>query len=170
MEILAVNKSKSESKFFKILEFVSGFVYIFVLAIGLILLTVKVFFLDSGSIGLGYWLLAVGLFLGYMSIFVLDNYIRLYNSVETISIQGDNLVIECTNSILRRRKTIPLSTIQNVKMYCGSTSKITIPDTLRVIYGRKHRYRFGIYMSDEQRRLLAKRILDFANQAIVNKD
>lgn len=52
--ILAVNKSKSESKFFKILEFISGFVYIFVLAIGLILLSVKVFFLDSGSIGLGF--------------------------------------------------------------------------------------------------------------------
>lgn len=91
---------------------------------------------------------AVTLFCIYMFLFVLDNHLRLFHAQEAITIQGDALVIDCTGSFLRRHKSIPLTSIRRIEHYDGSRgSRLTVPDTLRVRYGRHGRYRFALNMS-----------------------
>ena len=98
-------------------------------------------------IGLAF-MAAVTLFCIYMFLFVLDNHLRLFHAQETITIQGDALVIDCTGSFMRRHKSIPLTSIRRIEHYDGSRgSSLTVPDTLRVRYGRRGRYRFAINMS-----------------------
>ena len=105
--------------------------------------------LKQGDTPIGLvFMAAVTLFCAYMFLFVLDNHLRLFHAQETISIQGDALVVDCTRSFLRRHKCIPLTSIRRIEHYDGSTgSSLTVPDTLRVRYGRHSRYRFAINMS-----------------------
>ena len=111
---------------------------------------------------------AVFLFCTYMFFFVLDNHIRLFHAKETISIQGDALVIDCTGSFLRRHKSIPLTSIRWIEHYDGSRgSRLTVPDTLRVYYGRHSRYRFAINMSYGDSSQLAKEIMRQVNKNII---
>lgn len=111
------------------------------------------------------FLTAVLLFCLYMFLFVLDNYLRLFHARETVSVQGDALVIDCTNSFMRRHKTIQLSSIRRVEHYNGSHgSSLTIPDTLRVYYGRHSRYRFAINMSYSDSSQLAKEIMKYIHK------
>lgn len=109
----------------------------------------------DSPIGLAF-MTAVALFCIYMFLFVLDNHLRLFHAQETITIQGDALVIDCTGSFLLRHKSIPLTSIHQIEHYDGSRySRLTVPDTLRVRYGRHGRYRFAINMShDDSSRLL----------------
>lgn len=101
----------------------------------------------DSPIGLAF-MTAVALFCIYMLLFVLDNHLRLFYARETISIQGDALVVDCTSSFLRRHKSIPLTSIRRIEHYDGSRgSALAVPDTLRVRYGRHGRYRFAINMS-----------------------
>ncbi len=101
----------------------------------------------------------------YMFFFVLDNNIRLFHSQETIKIQDDNLVLECTRSFMRRYKSIPLSSIRQVEHYDGSRgSSLTVPDTLRIRYGRHGRYRFAINMSYNDSSRLAKKIMSHVDK------
>lgn len=103
-----------------------------------------------------------------MFFFVLDNHIRLFHAEETISIQRDTLVIDCTNSFLRRHKSIPLSSINRVEHYNGSRgSALTVPDTLRVYYGNHSRCRFAINMSYGDSSQLAKEIMKQVNKNII---
>lgn len=105
------------------------------------------------------------LFCSYMFFFVLDNHLRLFHAEETISVQGDALVIDCPNSFMRRHKSIPLSTIRRIEHYNGSRgSSLTVPDTLRVYYGRHSRYRFAINMSYYDSSHLAKEIMKHADK------
>lgn len=111
------------------------------------------------------FLTAVLLFCLYMFLFVLDNHLRLFHARETVSVQGDALVIDCTNSFMRRHKSIPLSSIRRVEHYNGSHgSSLTIPDTLRVHYGRHSRYRFAINMSYSDSSQLAKEIMKYVHK------
>lgn len=103
-----------------------------------------------------------------MFFFVLDNHIRLFHAKETITIQGDALVIDCTGSFLRRHKSIPLASIRRIEHYDGSRgSRLTVPDTLRVYYGRHSRYRFAINMSYGDSSQLAKEIMRQVNKNII---
>lgn len=111
------------------------------------------------------FLTAVLLFCLYMFLFVLDNHIRLFHAQETISVQGDALVIDCTKSFMRRHKSIPLSSIRRVDHYDGSRgSSLTVPDTLRVYYGNHSRYRFAINMTYSDSSQLAKEIMKFVHK------
>ena len=164
METLAVNKSASMTKFDKLIDLFCGLMIVG--STGLTAnLTVKIFFFEGGDLVAGLFSLAATLFCGYMTLFFFDNYMRCNYAVETISVQDGDLVIECTKSLLRKFKRIPLSSIHSVEMYDGTYSfKISFPDKLRVRYGDGRRYRFGIDMTDKKRKALAKKIMDIAGK------
>ena len=166
METLAVNKSASRPLIDKISDLFSGLVLVACVAMTAYI-SIKVFFFEGGDPLAGMITLAATLFCGYMSLFSFDNYMRCNYSVETISVQNGMLVIECTNSILRKCKHIPLSSIHSVEMYDGTSSfRISLPDKLRVRYGDGRRYRFGIDMTDKKRQALADKIMDIRDKCL----
>ncbi|MBR5028772.1 MAG: hypothetical protein IKX51_06100 [Bacteroidales bacterium] len=84
---------------------------------------------------------------------------------ETVSVQYETLVIECSGCIFRRRrKEIPLSTIRKVELYESGRwwLRCTYPESLRVVYSGTHTYRFGICMAPEERDKLAETITELA--------
>lgn len=163
METLAINKSAEESLFIKILEILGGLVNV-ALTVFLIWVSIHVIRTDAAPLGVKVEMVALSILLFYCCIFYYDNYMRSFHAVETIGIHDGMLVIECTNSLLRGRKSIPLTSIRRVEKYRGSTAHLTIPDTLRVRYGRR-RYRFGINMTDVQRTTLANTIMELAKSS-----
>lgn len=144
---LAVNGPQKCPIWEKILDSLPPFLmlYVVIMMIFVIVTTAKQ---NDADLIIWTFYTAVFLFCTYMFFFVLDNHIRLFHAKETISIQGDTLVIDCTGSFLRRHKSIPLTSIRRIEHYDGSRySRLTVPDTLRVRYGRHGRYRFAINMS-----------------------
>ena len=168
MEILSVNKSPEMAGIHKVLDFIGCLIPV-PLIVFLFWADVKILFFDGGDIVAGVILLCALLLLAYLCLFSFDNYMRYYYAEENVYVQDGNLVIKCTNSILRRHKSIPLSSIRNVihnKFYNATP----IPDTLRVIYGSGRRYRFGIHMSDGQQKMLIAKIMELTgNVASQNK-
>lgn len=132
MEKLAVNKSASRPLIDKISDLFSGLVLV-ACVVMTAYVTIKIFFFEDGDPFAGMVALAATLFCGYMSLFFFDNYMRCNYAVETISVQDGDLVIECTKSLLRKFKRIPLSSIHSVEMYDGTHAfRISLPDKLRV--------------------------------------
>ena len=99
-----------------------------------------------------------------MGLFILDNYLRSRRAVETAWIPNETLIIECHNCIFRRRKEIPLSSIQSVEPISESIGGVYYradrPERLRIIYSHRRHYRFGLCMTDTDREALAKKIMD----------
>lgn len=162
--ILAVNGSKKCPTWERILDTLPSFTMLFVNV-----MVVYVFAKMAGQEDASFFTLAFPsatlLFCAYMFLFVLDNHIRLFHAEETISVQGDALVIDCTMSFMRRHKSIPLSSTRRVEHYDGSRgSSLTVPDTLRVYYGRHSRYRFAINMTYSDSSQLAKEIMKFVHK------
>ena len=106
------------------------------------------------------------LFAVYGGLVYLNKYLRWNRTTETISVQHETLVIECSGCIFHRKKEIPLSAIRRVETYNGRTLWLfgRLPETLRVVYSNSRRYRFGLCMTDAQRDALAKKITDLANR------
>ena len=98
----------------------------------------------------------------------LDNYLRWRRAVETVWVHQNRLIIECRKCIFRRWKEIPLSSIQNVEPHHDTVGALYYrndrPETLRIVYSGKRHYRFGICMTDEDRDVLAKKIMDLATR------
>ena len=162
--ILAVNGPKKCPIWEKILDSLPPFLMLFVV-IMMIFVIVTTAKQNDADLIIWTFYTAVFLFCTYMFFFVLDNHIRLFHAQETISIQGDALVIDCINSFMRRHKSIPLSSIRRVDHYDGSRgSSLTVPDTLRVYYGRHSRYRFAINMTYSDSSQLAKEIMKFVHK------
>ena len=159
MKILAKNKAPKGTGVFDVLHFIVSLLIIIPLTVILLWLVVLILFFDEGDIAAGIILLSVTIFLIYMSLFFSDNYIRYYHAEETISVQSKSLVIDCTHSILRRHKSIPLTAIRTIKRNPSFNAIQTpVPDTLQVIYGKRRRYRFGIHMTVGQQDILKKKI------------
>lgn len=109
--------------------------------------------------GLGYFFLAVTLLPIFSLLSCLDVYLRWERARETVSVQYETLVIECSGCIFRRRrKEIPLSTIRRVESWESGN----YPETLRVVYSDSHTYRFGICMAPDYRDKLADTIDELA--------
>ena len=162
--ILAVNGPSKCSSLERFLDSLPPFLMLAVTAMLVFVLATIVRQGDATLFTLAF-ITAVLLFCLYMFVFVLDNHIRLFHAQETISVQGETLVIDCTKSFMRRHKSIPLSSIRRVEHYDGSRgSRLTVPDTLRVYYGRHSRYRFAINMSYNDSSLLAQEIMKFAHK------
>ena len=162
--ILTVNGPKKCPLWEKILDSFPPPTMLFVITV---MIQVIVTLAKQNETNLILWTFYTACFMfgAYMFFFVLDNHLRLFHAEETISIQGDTLVIDCTNSFMRRHKSIPLSSITRVEHYNGSRgSSLTIPDTLRVYYGRHSRYRFAINMSYSDSSQLAKEIMKHVNK------
>ena len=116
------------------------------------------------------WILFVPLIIMFVSVglFRLDNYLRWRRAVETVWVHQDRLIIECRKCIFRRWKEIPLSSIQNVEPHYYTVGALYYqnyrPETLRIVYSGKRRYRLGICMTDEDRDALAKKIMDLVTR------
>ena len=116
------------------------------------------------------WILFVPMIvlLVFAGLLRLDNYLRWRRAVETVWVHQDRLIIECRKCIFRRWKEIPLSSIQNVEPHCYTVGALYYqnyrPETLRIVYSGKRRYRLGICMTDEDRDALAKKIMDLATR------
>ena len=159
-KVLATNGPYKCPTWERILDSTPPF-YMFLTNVMLIVLLVII--LKQGDTNLFVWtsLLTVFFFSIYMFLFVLDNHFRLFHSKEIVSIKDDALVIDCSNSFLRRYKSIPLSSIRQIEHYNGSRgSSLHVPDTLRVHYGRHSRYRFAINMQYRDSCQLAKEIMN----------
>jgi len=114
--------------------------------------------LPSDRNALGYIVLAVAILPMFSCLFSLDIYLRWERARETVSVQYETLIIECSGCIFRRRrKEIPLSTIRRVES-CESG----YPERLRVVYSGTHSYCFGICMAPEERDKLADTITELA--------
>lgn len=74
-------------------------------------LSVKTLFFGDGPISAGLFLLCPTLLFVYTSVYHADCTMRYFNVEETISIQDGCLVIECTHTLFRIRKRIPLTGI-----------------------------------------------------------
>ena len=161
---LAVNGPKKCPIWEKILDSLPPFLMLFVVIMMIFVIVTTAKQNDADLIIWTFYTTAF-LFCLYMFLFVLDNHIRLFHAQETISIQGDALVIDCIKSFMRRHKSIPLSSIRRVDHYDGSRgSSLTVPDTLRVYYGRHSRYRFAINMTYSDSSQLAKEIMKFVHK------
>lgn len=115
--------------------------------------------LPSDRNALGYIALAVAILPIFSCLFSLDIYLRWERARETVSVQYETLVIECSGCIFRRRrKEIPLSTIRRVESWESGN----YPETLRVVYSDSHTYRFGICMAPDDRDKLADTIDELA--------
>lgn len=106
--------------------------------------------------GVFYLLVIAGCFF-FLSLWAIDICMRWRRAVETISVQGKNLVIECQGGIFRRKKIIPLSTIRRVSIprwfYVYD-----VPETLRVYYSGWRFYDFGLCVENPD--ALAKKIMN----------
>lgn len=168
MVILAQNKGKGISRkaLSDLIWSMSGVVDSIVLCVLLVGMSVYCFItLPSDRNTLGYIFLAVTLLPIFSLLSCLDVYLRWERARETVSVQYETLVIECSGCIFRRRrKEIPLSTIRRVEL-CESDVlwlRGIYPDRLRVVYSGTHTYRFGICMSPEDRDKLADTITQLA--------
>ena len=162
--ILAVNGPQKCPIWEKILDSLPPFLMLFVV-IMMIFVIVTTAKQNDADLIIWTFYTAVFLFCTYMFFFVLDNHIRLFHAQETITIQGDNIVINCTNSFMRRHKSIPLSSIRRVDHDDRRISKKnTVPDTLRVYYGRHSRHRSAINMTYSHRSHWAKEIMKFVHK------
>ena len=116
------------------------------------------------------WILFVPMIalLVFAGLLRLDNYLRWRRAVETVWLHQDKLIIECRRCIFRRWKEIPLSSIQNVEPHRDAVGALYYqndrPETLRMVYSGKRRYRFGLCMTDKERDDLAKKIMDLATR------
>ena len=114
---------------------------------------------------LWYIYLAISLFCAFYGLLYWDDYLRWERARETVSVQYETLVIECSGCIFRRRrKDIPLSTIRKVELYESGRWWLwcTYPERLRVVYSGTHTYRFGICMTPKDREKLAETITELA--------
>ena len=98
-----------------------------------------------------------GCFFFYLSLWAIDICMRWRRAVETISVQGKNLVIECQGGIFRRKKIIPLSTIRRVGIRRWFYV-YEVPETLRVYYSGWRFYDFGLCVENPD--ALAKKIMN----------
>ena len=157
MKLRVKNKAAEKSGISPIPELIWGSALI-VVALYYCFVSVKTLFFGDGPISAGLFLLCPTLLFVYTSVYHADCTMRYFKAEETISIQDGCLVNECTHTLFRRRKRIPLSAIRDIKPYTNHT-RFPIPDTLRGYYGHDRRYRFGIFMTPGQADELAKRIL-----------
>lgn len=158
--ILAVNKAKNNKRKY------SGDYNNERVLCGFICTLVLFFYIVFSTHSVGFWLMTVMLSLvalfTIIAIMRLDNYLRWYRGIETVSVQHEILVIECKGSVFRRKKEIPLSTIRRVETYDG---KGDVPDTLCVVYSNST-YRFGIGLDDQKRDELARKITILKDQYV----
>ena len=165
MVILAKNKGKGMSGD-NLLSFRWHFVELIILCLFLIGMSVYSFInLPPDRNELWYIYLAISLFFAFFGLLYWDDYLRWERARETVSVQNETLVIECSGCIFRRRrKEIPLSTIRKVELYESGRwwLRCTYPESLRVVYSGTHTYRFGICMAPEERDKLAETITELA--------
>ena len=143
----------------------------FVFVVGMAVLFWRCLTYPNPVPGVGWMLLMlalVGILLLFAGLFRLDNYLRWRRAVETVWLHQDKLIIECRRCIFRRWKEIPLSSIQNVEPHRDAVGALYYqndrPETLRMVYSGKRRYRFGLCMTDKERDDMAKKIMDLATR------